>query len=98
MNIDEMKELLILKWDYKAEDLEKLSENQIEALYNKRQKEEIKALKNPNRFFILRSMPAPKNVETKTSSKAGIIVFVAFILMLILMIAIFLYLGLSNHL
>lgn len=93
MELKKIKDLLIYKFGYSQKEIENLSEEEILKIWNQKQEEELIIAKNPNKFFYIKSMPVPKNVETKTSSKAGVIVFIVFILMLIAVFVLFLVLA-----
>ncbi|WGI36972.1 hypothetical protein [Mesomycoplasma lagogenitalium] len=92
----ELKEILNYKYKFEIEYLNKLTYEQLQELYDQKEKEEIALAKNPNKFWYIKSLPVPKEVKTKTSSKAGIWVFVAFCLVLLSVFIIFMVLAFWN--
>ncbi|TQC54712.1 hypothetical protein [Mycoplasmopsis cynos] len=96
-NIIELKEHLIHKYNLDEKYLNKLSEQELNELYEQKEKESLIIAKNPNKFFYIKSLPVPKEVETKTSSIGGKIVFFAFIIMLLLFFVLFFVLAFIKH-
>ncbi|WP_051586183.1 flagellar assembly protein FliH [Mycoplasmopsis lipofaciens] len=91
--IEHYKFILTTVYDRKIEELENLSIEDLKAILEEAQEQRIELEKNPNRFWLVKGMPEPKKVKTKTSAKAGIIVVVAFFTMLALTCLTFLLLA-----
>ncbi|UUD36183.1 hypothetical protein NPA08_04510 [Mycoplasmopsis citelli] len=94
---EQMIEHLIYKYEINEEYLHSLSDEQIKNLYQQKEHESLILAKNPNKFFYLKSLPVPKEVKTKTSSKAGKWIFLAFIIMLILLFTLFMLVAFLNN-
>ncbi|WP_391591772.1 hypothetical protein MCAV_07450 [[Mycoplasma] cavipharyngis] len=86
---EEMIEHLIYKYQINEQYLNSLSEQQIKQVYQQKEQESLILAKNPNKFFHIKSLPVPKDVKTKTSSKAGKWVFIAFLIMILLIFTLF---------
>ncbi|MGZ9413648.1 hypothetical protein [Mycoplasma sp. 480] len=89
----ELIEHLVYKYALDEKYLSQLSLEQLEELYQEKEKESLLIAKNPNKFFYIKSLPVPKEVETKTSTKGGWIIFGAFITVIIFAIVLFLLLA-----
>ena len=77
-------EVLVNVYDCDEKDLKNKSLEELNKLLETKQKEVIKNKKNPNSFLIIKGLPAPKEWETKTSKRGGVLVIIAFILAMLL--------------
>ncbi|UWD34012.1 hypothetical protein [Mesomycoplasma molare] len=93
---EELIEILNHKYELDLKYLESLDFNQLEEIYLKKEKEELSLLKNPNKFFYVKGLPVPKEVETKTSEKGGKLIFAFFVLTLLLVLVLFFVLAIIN--
>ncbi|WP_348602597.1 hypothetical protein ABJ972_02900 [Mesomycoplasma hyopneumoniae] len=96
MRKKELKKQLVELYDFEISELENKSEIELEKLLQKSKNEAIILKNNPNKFFYIKSMPKPKEIQAKTSTKAGWIVFFAFIGVLLLAFILFMTLAFIN--
>ncbi|ADE19702.1 hypothetical protein [Mycoplasma crocodyli] len=89
--------LLISVYNLEQEIVEKMSDEELISELNNQQDEAINNSKNPNKFWIINGLPKPKNFKTSTSTKAGWIIFIVFIIMLFVVGLTFLLLAFSKH-
>ncbi|ATP59492.1 hypothetical protein [Mesomycoplasma dispar] len=97
MKEKELKKQLVELYDFEISELENKSEIELEKLLEKSKNEKISLKHNPNKFFYIKSMPKPKEIKTKTSTKAGWIIFFAFISVLLLAFILFLTIAFINR-
>ncbi|AJC50029.1 hypothetical protein DR095_01760 [Mycoplasma flocculare] len=97
MTKKELKTQLVELYDFKINELEGKSLIELEKLLQKSASEKITLEKNPNKFFYIKSMPKPKQIQQKTSEKSGWIVFFAFVFVLLLAFILFLTIAFINR-
>ncbi|AJR12020.1 Uncharacterised protein [Mesomycoplasma dispar] len=97
MKEKELKKQLVELYDFEISELENKSEIELEKLLEKSKNEKMALKHNPNKFFYMKSMPKPKEIKTKTSTKAGWIIFFAFISVLLLAFILFLTIAFINR-
>lgn len=93
MNKDSRKlneEILIDIYDQNPEVVQKMSDDELQDEVNKLNKAKARERRNPNRFFVINGMPAPKEYQTKTSSKAGMWVVISLFIVLLVAFGMFL--------
>ncbi|UVD81826.1 hypothetical protein NV226_00730 [Mycoplasma iguanae] len=96
-DINFLKNKLIDLYGQNSEKIKKLTAEEMQQLIYKIEKDNLDKNSNPNKFFILNSMPKPKKWETKTSPKAGIWVIIAFIFIFIIFGILMFYLAFANN-
>ncbi|VDR41793.1 hypothetical protein [Mycoplasmopsis caviae] len=75
-------------YDYKTVDLEKMSIDELKKLLEERQQEKAKEKsiynENPNKFWMIKGMPKPKEHKVNSSTKGGLIVFLVWCAVMLL--------------
>ncbi|MEE3928084.1 hypothetical protein V2E24_00640 [Mycoplasmopsis ciconiae] len=89
--------LLVSVYDQEYEDVSKLDDTDLQKLLIKRQEQKISDKNNPNKFWIYKGLPDIKYYKTKTSSKAGVLVVVIFVVLLLSLFVIFMLYAFKNH-
>lgn len=75
-------------YDCKKDDLEKLDLDQLKKLLEEKQQNKAKEKsyyqENPNKFWMIKGMPKPKEHKVNSSTKGGLIVFLVWLAIMIL--------------
>ncbi|CAT04788.1 Uncharacterised protein [Mesomycoplasma conjunctivae] len=88
---------LVKIYDHEQKKLENKSLEELNEILEQAKEDKIRLKSNPNKFFYIKSLPKPKEVKTTTSTKAGAIVFIAFVLTLLLAGALFFIIAFTNN-
>lgn len=92
-----LKDKLINLYNQNPKKVEKMDLEEMKKMCKEIEDRLLRENKNPNKFWIIKSMPEPKNWETKTTKKAGIWVFIIFILVFLIFGAMMFYLAFKNN-
>ncbi|EFF41110.1 hypothetical protein [Mycoplasmopsis alligatoris] len=90
-------ELLVNVYELDYETVEKFNDDELKQELEKHQDLAIDNSKNPNKFWIIKGLPKPKNFQTTTSTKGGWIIFGIFIFMLLIAGLTFMLIAFAKH-
>lgn len=89
--------LLTSVYNIELNEVSLMSDSLLQKTLIEKQEKSISDSKNPNKFWILKDLPSPQDHKTTTSAKAGWIVIIVFLILLVIVGLIFMILALTNH-